>query len=162
LLGPATVALALPIYGNATRIRGAAPGILAGVAVGATVACASAVGIAWLLGAPADLLRSIAPKSVTTPIAIGISEQINGHPSLTSVLVITSGIIGAMLSGRLYDWIGIRDWEARGLATGIAAHGIGTAQMLSVNETAGAFAGLAIGLTGLFTAILLPLVMHLL
>lgn len=162
LLGPATVALALPIYGNAARIRGAAPGILAGVAVGATVACVSAVGIAWMLGAPDDLLRSIAPKSVTTPIAIGISEQINGHPSLTSVFVITSGIIGAMLSGRLYDWIGIRDWEVRGLATGIASHGIGTAQMLSVNETAGAFAGLAIGLTGLFTAILLPLVMHLL
>ena len=160
LLGPATVALALPIYSKAAHIRGAAPGILAGIAVGATVACASAVGIAWLLGAPADILRSIAPKSVTTPIAIGISEQINGHPSLTSVLVITSGIIGAMLSGRLYDWIGIRDWEVRGLATGIAAHGIGTAQMLSVNETAGAFAGLAIGLTGLFTAILLPLVMH--
>jgi predicted murein hydrolase (TIGR00659 family) len=162
LLGPATVALALPIYGNAARIRGAAPGILAGVAVGATVASASAVGIAWALGAPADLLRSIAPKSVTTPIAIGISEQINGHPSLTAVLVITSGIIGAMLSGRLYDWIGIRDWEVRGLATGIASHGIGTAQMLSVNETAGAFSGLAIGLTGLFTAVLLPLVMRML
>jgi predicted murein hydrolase (TIGR00659 family) len=162
LLGPATVALALPIYLNADRIRGAALGIFAGVTVGATVACASAVGIAWLMGAPDDLLRSIAPKSVTTPIAIGISEQINGHPSLTSVLVITSGIIGAMLSGRLYDWIGVRDWEVRGLATGIAAHGIGTAQMLSVNETAGAFAGLAIGLTGLFTATLLPIVIHLL
>jgi len=162
LLGPATVALALPIYINASRIRGAALGIFAGVAVGATVACASAVGIAWLLGAPDDLLRSIAPKSVTTPIAIGISEQINGHPSLTSVLVITSGIIGAMLSGRLYDWIGIRDWEARGLATGIASHGIGAAQMLSVNETAGAFAGLAIGLTGLFTAFLLPFATRLL
>ena len=158
LAGPATVALALPIYVNAGRIRGAAPGIFAGVAVGATIACASAVGIAWLLGAPdRDLLRSIAPKSVTTPIAIGISEQINGHPSLTSVLVITSGIIGAMLSGRLYDWIGVRDWDVRGLATGIASHGIGTAQMLSVNETAGAFAGLAIGLTGLFTAVLLPM-----
>jgi predicted murein hydrolase (TIGR00659 family) len=162
LLGPATVALALPIYANAGRIRGAALGVFAGVAVGATIACVSAVGIAWLLGAPDDLLRSIAPKSVTTPIAIGISEQINGHPSLTSVFVITSGIIGAMLSGRLYDWIGVRDWEVRGLATGIASHGIGTAQMLSVNETAGAFAGLAIGLTGLFTAILLPLVAHLL
>jgi len=157
LLGPATVALALPIYVNAGRIRAAALGIFAGVSVGATVACASAVGIAWVLGAPNDLLRSIAPKSVTTPIAIGISEQINGHPSLTSVLVITSGIIGAMLSGRLYEWIGVRDWEARGLATGIASHGIGTAQMLSVNETAGAFAGLAIGLTGLFTAFLLLL-----
>jgi putative effector of murein hydrolase len=156
MLGPATVALALPIYANATRIRGAAAGIAAGVAVGATVACASAVGIAWLLGLPNDVLRSIASKSVTTPIAIGISQEIGGHPSLTAVLVITSGIIGAMLSGRLYDWIGLRDWGARGLATGIALHGIGTAQMLSVNETAGAFAGLAIGLTGLFTAIVLP------
>jgi predicted murein hydrolase (TIGR00659 family) len=156
MLGPATVALALPIYANATRIRGAAAGIAAGVAVGATVACASAVGIAWLLGLPNDVLRSIASKSVTTPIAIGISQEIGGHPSLTAVLVITSGIIGAMLSGRLYDWIGLRDWGARGLATGIASHGIGTAQMLSVNETAGAFAGLAIGLTGLFTAIVLP------
>jgi len=162
MLGPATVALAVPIYANATRIRGAAASIAAGVAVGATVACSSAVGIAWLLGVPDDVLRSIASKSVTTPIAIGISQEIGGHPSLTAVLVITSGIIGAMLSGRLYDWIGLRDWEARGLATGIASHGIGTAQMLSVNETAGAFAGLAIGLTGLFTAIVLPYAVYLL
>jgi predicted murein hydrolase (TIGR00659 family) len=162
LLGPATVALALPIYANAARIRGAALGIAAGIAAGATVACASAVGIAWALGAPDDLLRSIAPKSVTTPIAIGISQEIGGHPSLTAVLVITSGITGAILSGRLYDWIGVRDWEARGLATGIASHGIGTAQMLSVNETAGAFAGLAIGITGLFTAILLPVAVYVL
>lgn len=138
LLGPATVALALPIYANATRIR------------------AAAAGIAWAMGVPDDLLRSIAPKSVTTPIAIGISQEIGGHPSLTAVLVITSGITGAMLSGWFYDWIGVREWEARGLATGIASHGIGTAQMLSVNETAGAFAGLAIGLTGLFTAVVLP------
>lgn len=162
LLGPATVALALPIYANAARIRSAAAGIAAGVAVGATIACASAVGIAWALGAPDDLLRSIAPKSVTTPIAIGISWEIGGYPSLTAVLVIASGITGAMLSGRLYDWIGVRDWEARGLATGIASHGIGTAQMLSANETAGAFAGLAIGLTGLFTAVALPFAAYLL
>ena len=162
LLGPATVALALPIYANAARVRAAAPGIAAGVAVGATVACASAVGIAWALGVPDDVLRSIAPKSVTTPIAIGISQEIGGHASLTAVLVITSGIIGAMLSGPLYDWIGVRDWEIRGLATGVASHGIGTAQMLSVNETAGAFAGLAIGLTGLFTAVVLPCATYLL
>jgi predicted murein hydrolase (TIGR00659 family) len=158
LLGPATVALALPIYTNAARIRSAAAGIVAGVAVGATVACASAVGIARMLGGSDELLRSIAPKSVTTPIAIGISEQLGGHAPLTAVFVITSGIIGAMLSGRLYDWIGVRDWEVRGLATGVAAHGIGTAQMLAANETAGAFAGLAIGITGLLTAIVLPLV----
>lgn len=162
LLGPATVALALPIYANAARIWGAAASIAAGVIVGATVACASAVGIAWALGVPDDMVRSIAPKSVTTPIAIAISQEVGGHPSLTAVLVIASGITGAMLSGRLYDWIGVHDWEARGLATGIASHGIGTAQMLSVNETAGAFAGLAIGLTGLFTAVVLPFAAYLL
>ncbi len=162
LLGPATVALALPIYANAARIRGAAAGITAGVVVGATVACASAVGIAWALGAPDDMVRSIAPKSVTTPIAIGISQEIGGHPSLTAVLVIASGITGAMMSGRLYAWIGVHEWEARGLATGIASHGIGTAQMLSINETAGAFAGLAIGLTGLFTAVVLSFAAYLL
>lgn len=160
LLGPATVALALPIFANLGHLRRAAIAIVAAVCVGGTVASGSAILIAWLLGAPRDLLLSLAPKSVTTPIAIGISEQINGYPALTAVLVIASGITGAMLSGRLYDWIGVRDWEARGLATGIAAHGIGTAQMLTVNETAGAFAGLAIGLNGLFTAVALPLVMR--
>lgn len=162
LLGPATVALALPIHANGARIRAAATGIAAGIIVGATVACAGAVGIAWALGAPDDVLRTIAPKSVTTPIAIGISQEIGGHPSLTAVLVITSGIIGAMISCRIYELVGVCDWEARGLATGIAAHGIGTAQMLSVNESAGAFAGLAIGLTGLFTAIVLPFAAYLL
>ncbi|MGA8402226.1 MAG: LrgB family protein [Stellaceae bacterium] len=154
------VALALPIFANLGHLRRAAQAIIAAVCVGGTVASGSDILIAWLLGAPRDLLLSLAPKSVTTPIAIGISEQINGYPALTAVLVIASGIIGAMLSGRLYDWIGIRDWEARGLATGIAAHGIGTAQLLTVNETAGAFAGLAIGLNGLFTAVALPLVMR--
>lgn len=160
LLGPATVALALPIFAQFGRFRGAIVGLVAALAVAATVACASAVGVAWLLGAPGDLLLSMAPKSVTTAIAIGISEEINGHPSLTAILVIGSGITGAMLSGRLFDWIGVSDWEVRGFATGLAAHGIGTAQMLTVNETAGAFAGLAMGLNGLFTACMLPLVLH--
>jgi predicted murein hydrolase (TIGR00659 family) len=162
LLGPAAVALAVPIYDNADRIRDSAVSLLAGIAVGATVACSSAVALAWYLGASDDVVRSMAPKSVTTPIAIGISQEIGGHPSMTVVFVIITGIIGAMLSGRLFDWIGVRDWEARGLATGIAGHGIATAQILSVNETAGAFAGLAIGLTGLFTAVLLPIAFRLL
>lgn len=157
LLGSAAVALAVPIYDNIDRIRQGAVGILAGVTTGATIACASAVGLACWLGASQDVLRSIAPKSVTTPIAIGISEEIGGRPPMTVVFVIATGIIGAMLSGRLFGWIGVRDWEARGLAAGIAGHGIATAQILSVNQTAGAFAGLAIGLTALFTAIVLPI-----
>jgi predicted murein hydrolase (TIGR00659 family) len=162
LLGPVTIALALPIYDNLGRIRSAAPAIFTGVAVGAGVACASAVAIAWLLGVPAELLRSIAPKSTTLSIAIGVSQEIGGFPSVTAILVIATGIIGAILSGRVFDWIGVRDWEARGLATGIAGHGIGTAQMLAVDETAGAFAGCAIGLTGLFTAVALPIAVSLL
>ena len=162
LLGPAVVALAVPIYNNASLIRGSALAILAGVAAGALVGSASAVVIAWMFGAPNDLLLSIAPKSVTTPIAIGISEEIGGQPSVTAVMVILTGIIGAIASGYIFDWIGVKDWEVRGLASGITAHGIGTAQMLRINETAGAFAGLAIGLTGLFTAFLLPLVLHVL
>ena len=162
LLGPAAVALAVPIYDNIDLIRQSAVGILAGIAAGAAVACGSAIGLAWWLGASQDVVRSIAPKSVTTPIAIGISEQIGGQPSMTVVFVIVTGIIAAMLSGKFFDWIGVRDWEARGLAAGISGHGIATAQILSINETAGAFAGLAIGLTGLFTAILLPIAMRLL
>jgi LrgB-like family len=92
----------------------------------------------WLV-MPAQEDGADTPFGVFLPIAIGISQEIGGHPSLTAVLVITGGIIGAMLSGRLYDWIGVGDWEARGLATGIASHGIGTAQMLSVKRDSGCF-----------------------
>ena len=162
LLGPATVALAVPIYDNRERIRESLRGLLAGVAAGATVACASAVALAWWLGGSAEVVRSIAPKSVTTPIAIGISERIGGRPSMTVVFVIMTGIMAAMFSGWIFDWLGVRDWAARGVAAGVAGHGIATAQILSVNQNAGAFAGLSIGLTGLFTALLLPLATQLL
>lgn len=162
LLGPAAVALAVPIYDNRERIRETMGSLLAGVGAGATVACGSAVALAWWLGASGDVVRSIAPKSVTTPIAIGISEGIGGRPSMTVVFVIMTGIIAAMFSGRIFDWLGVRDWAARGIAAGVAGHGIATAQILSVNQNAGAFAGLSIGLTGLFTAVLLPVATHLL
>lgn len=162
LLGPAAVALAVPIYDNRERIRETMGSLPAGVGAGATVACGSAVALAWWLGASGDVVRSIAPKSVTTPIAIGISEGIGGRPSMTVVFVIMTGIIAAMFSGRIFDWLGVRDWAARGIAAGVAGHGIATAQILSVNQNAGAFAGLSIGLTGLFTAVLLPVATHLL
>jgi predicted murein hydrolase (TIGR00659 family) len=162
LLGPATVALAVPIYDNRERIRESLRGLLAGVAAGATVAGASAVALAWWLGGSAEVVRSIAPKSVTTPIAIGISEGIGGRPSMTVVFVIMTGIMAAMFSGWIFDWLGVRDWAARGVAAGVAGHGIATAQILSVDQNAGAFAGLPIGLTGLFTALLLPLATQLL
>jgi predicted murein hydrolase (TIGR00659 family) len=157
LLGPATVALAIPLYGQFHMVRRSAVAILASILAGSLTAAASAVFIAWALGASAQTVASIAPKSITAAIAMGISEKIGGLPSLTAVLVIATGIIGASLGPLLLNLMGVKDWAARGLAIGVAAHGIGTARALQVNEVAGAFAGLAMGLNALATAILLPL-----
>jgi len=162
LLGPATVALAVPLYTHFGKVRRAALPMLAALLVGSMTAVVSAVGIALALGGSMQTVASLAPKSVTTPIAMGISEQIGGLPSLTAVLVILTGIVGAMSGGPLFDLFGIRDWRARGFAIGLAAHGIGTARAFQVSEVAGTFAGIAMGLNGLVTAILVPLLLGLL
>ena len=157
LLGPATVALAVPLYRQFERVRKSAAAILVSLLCGSITSAASAVAIAWLLGAQTVSVVSIAPKSVTAPVAMGISEQLGGLPSLTAVIVILTGIIGAMLGPLILNALKIRDWSARGLAIGTASHGIGTARALQVNELAGAFSGLAMGLNALATAILLPI-----
>ena len=162
LLGPATVALALPLYRQFARVRRSALALAVSITAGSLTAAASAVGIAWLLGATRNTLVSLAPKSATAPVAMGITEKLGGLPSLTAVLVILTGIIGAMLGPLLLDLLGIRDWAARGVAMGTASHGIGTARALQVNEVAGAFSGLAMGLNALATALLLPLLWSLL
>jgi predicted murein hydrolase (TIGR00659 family) len=158
LLGPATVALAIPLYRQFEKVRRSALAILVSLLAGSITAAASAVAIGWLLGASKDALIAMAPKPVTAPVAMGITEQLGGLPSLTAVLVIITGIIGAMLGPKILNLLGIKDWAARGLAIGTASHGIGTARAMQVNETAGAFAGLAMGLNALATALLLPLV----
>lgn len=157
MLGPATVALALPLYRQIERVRKSALAIAVSLLVGSLTAMSTAVGIAMLLGASRETLISIAPKSVTAPVAMGISEQFGGLPSLTAVLVILTGIIGAALGPLVLNLIGVKDMAARGLAMGTAAHGIGTARAFQVSELAGAFSGLAMGLNALATAILLPL-----
>lgn len=162
LLGPATVALAVPLYKNFQLVRRSAVSILVAVTVGAATAAASAVAIGWALGATRQTLLSLAPKSVTTPVAMGIADQLGGLPSLTAVLVILTGIIGAMLATWTLNLLRVSDWRARGLSIGVAAHGIGTARALAVNDVAGAFASLAMGLNALATAILLPLAINLL
>jgi predicted murein hydrolase (TIGR00659 family) len=160
LLGPATVALAIPLYRNLGEIRRAALPIIAAVSAGAITASASAMATAWALGASPEVIRSIAPKSATTPIAIAVSGQIGGVPELTAVLVVITGVIGGVCAPELAAFFGVRCWRARGLAAGVAGHGIATARMLSLNDTAGAFSGLAMGLCGLITAVLVPLVFH--
>lgn len=156
MLGPATVALALPLYRQMARVRRSGRAIFAAIFAGSLTAIATAVGIGWALGGAGDTILSLAPKSVTAPVAMGITEQLGGLPSLTAVLVILTGIMGAMLGPAVLNVIGVRDWAARGLALGVASHGIGTARALQVNEVAGAFSGLAMGLNALATALLLP------
>lgn len=162
LLGPATVALAVPLYRNVRALRRTLLPLLVALIGGAATAVASAVAIGWLLGATRETLLSLAPKSVTTPIAMGVSEAIGGLPSLTAVLVILTGILGAVLATGTLNLLRVRDWRARGFAIGLAAHGIGTARALQINEVAGAFSSLAMGLNGLATAILVPLLLRLL
>jgi len=159
LLGPATVALAVPLYLQFGRLRRLALPLACALLAGSVTAIVSAVGIAWLLGAADTTLLSVAPKSVTAPIAMGIAEKIGGIPSLTAVLVIMTGVSGAMMAKYVLDALRITDHGVRGFAVGIAAHGIGTARAFQVSEQAGAFAGLGMGLNGLVTAILMPLLL---
>ncbi len=158
LLGPATVALAVPLYQQLETLKESGPALLIGILVGSGTAAGCAYGFAYLGGASVQTLLSIAPKSVTAPIAMGISEQLGGLPSLTAVFVILTGITGAVLGPLVLNLTRIKDWRARGLAMGVAAHGLGTSRAFQVNAVAGAFAGLAMGLNGLATAILIPLI----
>lgn len=157
MLGPATVALAIPLVENFGRVRRTALPIALALVAGSATAIVTAVATAWALGAPRDLLVSLAPKSVTTPIAMGLAETLGGIPTLTAVLVIATGIFGAVTVTPLMNALRVRDPAARGFAVGLASHGIGTARAFQVNELAGAFAGLAMGLNGLMTALLTAL-----
>ena len=159
LLGPATVALAVPLYLQFDRLKKLALPLAGALLAGSATAILSAVGIAWALGAADSTLLSVAPKSVTAPIAMGIAEKIGGIPSLTAVLVIMTGVSGAMMAKYVLDALRITDHGVRGFAVGVAAHGIGTARAFQVSEQAGAFAGLGMGLNGLMTALLMPLLL---
>ena len=162
MLAPAVVLLAVPLYRQRHLIRNWIWPIAAALAVGMPTGIASAVGIAWFMGADRQTLLSLAPKSTTAGIAIGISERIGGVPALTAVLVIMTGIVGAVAGPLLAKALAVRDQRAIGLAMGIASHGIGTARALQISELAGAFAGLGMSLNGILTAILLPLTLNLL
>lgn len=156
LLGPATVALAVPLVRELPRLRRLLAPLAAGLLAGNVAALTSAVALAKLLGADRPVLLSLAPKSVTTPIAMGIAERLGGLPSLTAVLVIVTGVLGAALGPWLLDRLRIRDAALRGLAMGVSAHALGTATIYRESSEAGAISGLAMGLSGLLTALLAP------
>ena len=156
MLGPAVVALAVPLYRNRKAVREALLPIAAALAAGSLTAVVSALAIAHALGGSSGTLASLAPKSATAPVAMGIAEQIGGLPSLTAGLVILTGILGAVFATPLLGAFGIRDPRATGFALGLTSHGIGTARALQLDEVAGAFAAIALALTGLAMALLAP------
>lgn len=161
LLGPATVALAIPLYGQIRRLHAMVFPLAVALLAGSLTAILTALIIGKLLGASTVTLISLAPKSVTTPIAMGIAEQLGGLPSLAALMVLTTGIMGAMGGSPLFRLLRIDDQAMKGFAMGVAAHGIGTARAFQENEQMGAFSALAMGLNGLLTALLLPLLLPL-
>jgi predicted murein hydrolase (TIGR00659 family) len=159
LLGPATVALGVPLYRNLALVRRNLAPMAAGLLAGSLVAILSAVGVAAALGAPRVVLISLAPKSITAGVAMAVSEAASGIPPLTAALVIATGIIGAIMVTPLMNALRIRDYAARGFSVGLASHGIGTARAFTVNSVAGVFAGVAMGLNAMLTPILVPLIL---
>ncbi len=157
LLGPATVALAVPLFLNLKRIRQLFWPTLITLSIGGLVATVMGVGLAWAFGAEHMMLMTMAPKSVTSPIAMLVAEQIGGVAALAAVFVLITGVIGATLGPELLCRVGVRHPAAQGMALGITAHAVGTARALQEGEECGAFAALAMSLMGVATAVLLPL-----
>ena len=160
LLGPATVALAVPLMDTRATMRRVAVPIALALVAGSFVAAVSAILLAQAFGLPDTVILSLSPKSTTAPVALGISEAVGGIPTLTAVLVILTGIIGAIVVTPMMTLLRVRDWRARGFAAGVAAHGIGTARAFQVNETAGAFAGIGMALNALLTSIIVPVLVY--
>ena len=156
LLGPATVALAVPLRRQFGKLKKVWLPVAIALVIGISVSTLSAVGIAWILGASTQTQLSLAPKSVTAPVAMGISEKIGGLPSLTAALVVTTGIIGAVIGTKVCDRLKIQDHSIRGIAMGVTAHGIGTARAFQESAEMGAFSGLAMALSAFASAVIVP------
>ncbi|RAI30946.1 LrgB family protein [Rhodoplanes serenus] len=159
LLGPATVALAVPLVRYLPQVRRLMVPMLVALVVGSVSAIVSAVLLARLVGLDATTVRALAPKSATAPIAMGTAEAVGADPALTAVLVILTGIGGAIMVTPLMNALGLKNFAARGFAAGLASHGIGTARAFQVDPLAGTFAGIALGLNGFLTAVLVPLLL---
>ena len=157
LLGPAVVALAWPLWLRRAEVRRRGVALTLAALLGGAAAAGSAVGLAWLFDLPTDVLRSLAPKSVTAPVAMGIAERLGGVPALAAVFAVITGMVGAVSAKLLFDLLRIDSWAVRGFAIGTASHGIGAARALQVHADAGAYAGIALGLQVLLAAVLMPL-----
>jgi predicted murein hydrolase (TIGR00659 family) len=156
LLGPAVVALAVPLHRHLALIRRQAPAVAGALLAGSTTAILSGLLTVRWLGGGQPLSISMAPKSATAPIAMAVAERLGGIAPLTAVLTIATGILGAVLGSTVCRLAGVRDWPARGFAMGLTSHGIATARAFQEHELAGTFAALAMALNGVATTLLTP------
>ena len=161
LLGPAVVALAWPLWQRRAELRSRAGALLLAALVGGAAAGGSAVVIGWAVGLPGDVLASLAPKSVTAPVAMGIAAQLGGIPALAAVFAVLTGLVGAVTAKFLFDGLRIVPPSVRGFALGTASHGVGAARALQVHPDAGAYAALALGLQVLLASLLMPVISRL-
>ncbi|WP_027856110.1 LrgB family protein [Marinobacterium jannaschii] len=162
MMGPAIVALAIPLYDNRQRVRRLLLPVLSATLTGAVTAAVSAVVIGYLSGADRVLMLTLAPKSVTSPIAIGIAEKIGAEPSLAAGLVLITGALSCLFAPFVFRLLRLNDHAARGFTLGVSGHAMGTAYAFEYSALAGAFGGLAMGLAGAFTAFFLPVLLPLL
>lgn len=162
MLGPSVVALGYVLFEQMKYLKGNVVSILTSVFVGAIVGIISVIVIGKLMGADQSLIATLQPKSVTTPIAMGISEKNGCIPSLTAVIVVAVGIFGSIVGPAVMKVLGIESRIAKGLALGASSHGVGTAAAIQLGAVEGALSGLAIGLMGIMTAILVPVISYLL
>ena len=158
LLGPAVVALGWPLWQRRAELRRRAVPLVVGSLVGGSVAASVAVGLGWVMGLPMPILMSLAPKSVTAPVAMGIAERLSGVPALAAAFALLTGVVGASSAKYLFNAMGVHDWAVRGFALGTTSHGIGAARALSVHPEAGAYAAVGLGLQVLLGSFLIPLV----
>jgi len=157
MLGPSVVALGYVLYEQAEHVKGNIASIFTSVFAGCVTGIISVVAIAKLFGAEKVIVASLAPKSVTMPIALSLSEFYGGNPSLTAAFVAICGIFGSLVGPLFMQAIGIKSRVAKGLAMGSASHALGTARSMEIGAVEGALGGLAIGIMGVMTAVLMPL-----
>lgn len=157
LLGPSVVALGYILHKQIHYLKGNVVSVLTSITVGAVVGIASILLIGKLFGADQTLIASLAPKSVTTPIAMALSESNGGIPALTAVVVVVAGVMGSIIAPPIMNWLGIKSPIAKGIALGASSHGVGTATAIQMGAIEGALSGLAIGIMGTITSLLLPL-----
>jgi predicted murein hydrolase (TIGR00659 family) len=154
-LGPATVALGVPLYKNALKIKDCLSSVTTGVLVGAVMGVASSAALVWLFGGSQQLMATMMPKSVTTAISVELVRYMGGMPELGSVLTVLTGLLGSMLGPEVLRWFGLRDDISIGTALGTSSHGIGTGRLIRESDLSGSISGFSMGLAGIVTSLLL-------